>query len=477
HRPKTTLLFTHQNLLSPFSCDPFIQLSALLFSSLLCINSYYTAFFLVPTERERERDLEDQMAAGDHVNLSINGQSKVPPGFRFHPTEEELLHYYLRKKVNSEKIDLDVIREVDLNKLEPWDIQERCKIGSAQQNDWYFFSHKDKKYPTGTRTNRATTAGFWKATGRDKIMYSGTRRRIGLRKTLVFYQGRAPHGQKSDWIMHEYRLDDTDHITSFSPIGGVSGEGGSEEGWVVCRVFRKKNYHKTNDSPRSCSSPYSSIIHHNLDSKSRVISTSTDDGVMDQILMYMDTKSSQESFMHLPKLVTDHQEEQGVLRSCFMRNGTNTSSSCYKGMATAATTENNNINNKDECNNNNNNNKGSYYIVNNEASSNNRASGYDVTAASSGNNRMMMTEQVINDWIALDRLVASQLNAAAADEVGIILRGGDDQFPTIGEDNNNNNNSQVRQQMLVYDNDIWTSFTKSSSSPTSSSDPLCHLSV
>jgi hypothetical protein len=57
------------------------------------------------------------------MNLSINGQSQVPPGFRFHPTEEELLHYYLRKKVADEKIDLDVIREVDLNKLEPWDIQ------------------------------------------------------------------------------------------------------------------------------------------------------------------------------------------------------------------------------------------------------------------------------------------------------------------------------------------------------------------
>ena len=61
--------------------------------------------------------------AENKVNLSINGQSKVPPGFRFHPTEEELLHYYLRKKVHSQKIDLDVIREVDLNKLEPWDIQ------------------------------------------------------------------------------------------------------------------------------------------------------------------------------------------------------------------------------------------------------------------------------------------------------------------------------------------------------------------
>ncbi|KAF2292051.1 hypothetical protein GH714_000977 [Hevea brasiliensis] len=94
----------------------------------------------------------------EDMNFSINGHSRVPPGFRFHPTEEELLHYYLRKKVAYEKIDLDVIRDVDLNKLEPWDIQEKCKIGSTPQNDWYFFSHKDKKYPTGTRTNRATAA-------------------------------------------------------------------------------------------------------------------------------------------------------------------------------------------------------------------------------------------------------------------------------------------------------------------------------
>ncbi|RWW88932.1 hypothetical protein BHE74_00002180 [Ensete ventricosum] len=82
----------------------------------------------------------------------------------------------------------------------------KCKIGTEEQNEWYFFSHKDKKYPTGTRTNRATTAGFWKATGRDKPIYSKNSL-IGMRKTLVFYRGRAPNGQKSDWIMHEYRLE------------------------------------------------------------------------------------------------------------------------------------------------------------------------------------------------------------------------------------------------------------------------------
>ncbi|CAD6266403.1 unnamed protein product [Miscanthus lutarioriparius] len=188
------------------------------------------------------------------MSISVNGQSCVPPGFRFHPTEEELLNYYLRKKVASQEIDLDVIRDVDLNKLEPWDIQEKCKIGSGPQNDWYFFSHKDKKYPTGTRTNRATAAGFWKATGRDKAIYNAVKR-IGMRKTLVFYKGRAPHGQKSDWIMHEYRLDDpaaagsgdaaaAAAATVAAAAAAAASDGAQEDGWVVCRVFKKKHHHK-----------------------------------------------------------------------------------------------------------------------------------------------------------------------------------------------------------------------------------------
>ncbi|PON95145.1 NAC domain containing protein [Trema orientale] len=160
----------------------------------------------------------------------------VPPGFRFHPTDEELLHYYLKKKLSFQKFDMEVIREVDLNKMEPWDLQERCRIGSTPQNEWYFFSHKDRKYPTGSRTNRATNAGFWKATGRDKCIRNAFKK-IGMRKTLVFYRGRAPHGQKTDWIMHEYRLEDQDHQPDHH-----------EDGWVVCRVFKKKNLFKISSS-------------------------------------------------------------------------------------------------------------------------------------------------------------------------------------------------------------------------------------
>lgn len=172
-------------------------------------------------------------------------ESCVPPGFRFHPTDEELVGYYLRKKIASQKIDLDVIRDIDLYRIEPWDLQDKCRIGYEEQNEWYFFSHKDKKYPTGTRTNRATMAGFWKATGRDKAVYNKSKL-IGMRKTLVFYKGRAPNGQKSDWIMHEYRLE--------------SEENGppQEEGWVVCRAFKKKitGQTKTNNMVEGWESNY-----------------------------------------------------------------------------------------------------------------------------------------------------------------------------------------------------------------------------
>ncbi len=47
---------------------------------------------------------------------------RVPVGFRFHPTDEELVGYYLPKKVAAKTIDLDLIRDLDLYKLEPWDL-------------------------------------------------------------------------------------------------------------------------------------------------------------------------------------------------------------------------------------------------------------------------------------------------------------------------------------------------------------------
>jgi len=69
-------------------------------------------------------------AASSTVVMMESMESCVPPGFRFHPTDEELVGYYLRKKVASQKIDLDVIREIDLYRIEPWDLQGISKLYS-----------------------------------------------------------------------------------------------------------------------------------------------------------------------------------------------------------------------------------------------------------------------------------------------------------------------------------------------------------
>lgn len=89
---------------------------------------------------------------------------------------------------------------------------ESTEVAKLNANEWYFFSFRDRKYATGYRTNRATTCGYWKATGKDRTVLDPiTREVVGMRKTLVFYRNRAPNGIKSGWIMHEFRLE-TPHL-------------------------------------------------------------------------------------------------------------------------------------------------------------------------------------------------------------------------------------------------------------------------
>ncbi|KAI4331504.1 hypothetical protein MLD38_029689 [Melastoma candidum] len=152
-------------------------------------------------------------------------ENVFPPGFRFHPTDEELITCYLSRKVLDAGFAAMAVAEVDLYKCEPWDLPAKASMG---EKEWYFFSLRDRKYPTGLRTNRATEAGYWKTTGKDKdILRYGIL--VGMKKTLVFYRGRAPRGEKTNWVMHEYRLENKH---SFKP---------TKEEWVLCRVFQKTN--------------------------------------------------------------------------------------------------------------------------------------------------------------------------------------------------------------------------------------------
>lgn len=157
----------------------------------------------------------------------------LPPGFRFHPTDEELIVYYLKNQATSKPCPVSIIPEVDIYKFDPWQLPDKAEFGEAE---WYFFSPRDRKYPNGVRPNRATVSGYWKATGTDKAIYSGSKY-VGVKKSLVFYKGKPPKGVKTDWIMHEYRL--TDSRTKQAQLGSMR-----LDDWVLCRIYKKRNVAK-----------------------------------------------------------------------------------------------------------------------------------------------------------------------------------------------------------------------------------------
>ncbi|GAB2258862.1 hypothetical protein Droror1_Dr00015022 [Drosera rotundifolia] len=181
-------------------------------------------------------------------------QPQLPPGFRFHPTDEELVVHYLKRKAQSAPLPVSIITDVDLYKFDPWELPAKAAFG---EREWYFFSPRDRKYPNGARPNRAATSGYWKATGTDKpILSSGGAHRVGVKKALVFYGGKPPRGIKTDWIMHEYRLVDaaTRNVNKNKPpvICDSNNKRKSMrlDDWVLCRVYKKNNTHRQMDHER-----------------------------------------------------------------------------------------------------------------------------------------------------------------------------------------------------------------------------------
>ncbi|KAK9282701.1 hypothetical protein L1049_010921 [Liquidambar formosana] len=104
--------------------------------------------------------------------------------------------------------------------------------------EWFFFTARDRKYSNGARTNRATNKGYWKATGNDRSIQHNSRV-VGMKKTLVFYKGRAPDGKRTNWVTHEYRLVNEEYEKA-----GVLP---NMDGYVLCRVFQKSGLGPPNE--------------------------------------------------------------------------------------------------------------------------------------------------------------------------------------------------------------------------------------
>ncbi|XP_016703994.2 transcription factor JUNGBRUNNEN 1 isoform X3 [Gossypium hirsutum] len=203
-----------------------------------------------------ENSIDDNKKKRDEEEIKL-------PGFRFHPTDEELVGFYLRRKVEKKPISIELIKQIDIYQYDPWDLP---KVSNVGEKEWYFYCKRGRKYRNSIRPNRVTGSGFWKATGIDKPIYSSSTKEphhhhhhyhhqhdrhqhqhlctcIGLKKSLVYYRGCAGRGTKTDWMMHEFRL---------PPNGNHTTK--AQEALHACRKFGR--FVESSNEPRQTTSTH-----------------------------------------------------------------------------------------------------------------------------------------------------------------------------------------------------------------------------
>ncbi|PKA60260.1 NAC transcription factor ONAC010 [Apostasia shenzhenica] len=177
------------------------------------------------------------------------GSVRLPPGFRFQPTDEELVVQYLRRKALSCPLPACIIPEIDLRKYDPWDLPIGirvliCSMSGYFGGERYYFYHREKKNVEKTRRGKyyqPASSGYWKAVGKEKQVLASRSNEevVGTKQELVFFIGKLHRGLKTDWIMHEYCLSDTKVPKSINLDFFAS----SKE-WVVCRIMDKRRTRK-----------------------------------------------------------------------------------------------------------------------------------------------------------------------------------------------------------------------------------------
>ncbi|KAL2254389.1 NAC domain-containing protein 104-like [Sesamum indicum] len=158
----------------------------------------------------------------------------LPPGFRFYPTDEELVVHFLQRKAALLPCHPDVIPDLDLYPYDPWDLHGKAM---GEGNKWYFYSRRTK--------SRVSGSGYWQSIGVEEPIYSSTNGHnvIGLKKYSAFYIGEPSGSQavKTNWIMQEYRLSSDSTSSTRSSTSSRRSRNSKNiidySKWVICRVY------------------------------------------------------------------------------------------------------------------------------------------------------------------------------------------------------------------------------------------------
>ncbi|PIN06155.1 hypothetical protein CDL12_21290 [Handroanthus impetiginosus] len=150
----------------------------------------------------------------------------LPPGFRFYPTDEELVVHFLHRKADLLPCHPDVIPDLDLYPIDPWDLDGKAMVEGKK---WYFYSRRTKA--------RISESGYWQPIGVEEPIYSSCGKKVGMKKYCAFYIGDPSEGgARTNWIMQEYRLLSSNSTNKSSRKKSSKIDYSK---WVVCQVYNE----------------------------------------------------------------------------------------------------------------------------------------------------------------------------------------------------------------------------------------------
>ncbi|PKI33208.1 NAC domain-containing protein 14-like [Punica granatum] len=161
------------------------------------------------------------------------------PGLNFHPTDDELLTYYLKQRIldyfqdPTRSLNSHMVPDIELSNMHPKELPRQFKrLAKVKSNgrEWVFFCLRKEKYRNSSRSERTVpNIGYWKVTSKPKKVKSeATHNEIGSKNILTFYERCPLNRAKTEWILHEYHLD-----------ASSLGYNIREMPFVVCRLYNK----------------------------------------------------------------------------------------------------------------------------------------------------------------------------------------------------------------------------------------------
>ncbi|CAF1850524.1 unnamed protein product [Brassica napus] len=183
-----------------------VELSAV--ESSIC----YSKPLSVKMTPQRNKRRETQQPSPQHEpNMQSSSFLAYPPGYRFVPTDAEIIYYYLKPFLPENKKSWPIIpiHHANIYESNPQQLTAEYKKGNL--TEWFFISERTKIKRNGQKQKRVDhNGGYWHSKAVTKKI-KVKKDVVGYKTTLNYFVGKQPNGERTNWLMQEYWLESSGH--------------------------------------------------------------------------------------------------------------------------------------------------------------------------------------------------------------------------------------------------------------------------